>query len=123
MFSLIRLLLRASPGAFLLAGLMALVAGAANAGALALLTKAASSPQMGVGWFAAACVGALLASSLSHIQLQLLTGRIVTTVRLNICRSIVGAPLQQLEALGTARLTATVTEDVSSVVSAATMIP
>jgi putative pyoverdin transport system ATP-binding/permease protein len=112
---LLRLLLRESRNALLVATLGGLVAGAGTACLFALIDRLLSEPQPPPwsGWaFAALCVvigGAKLAA-------DVLLGRdlfeLVCALRLRLGRRLLLAPLQNVEALGTPALLAAMTDDV-----------
>ena len=115
---------RISIGVVIAAGF---VAGAVNAGLLALISSLLSNPE-------GATAGLLLSFIL--FCLVMLTSRIVSGVLLNnlsqatmfnlcmrLSRKILNAPLRQLEELGAPRLLASLTSDVPIIANTVTVIP
>src|ERR1044071_9593704 len=107
---LIFFLLRTSPRVVVAAIIAGLIAGVSNTGLLALINKALSqsgtSTTRSVWAFVALCVVMLASRCASSISLARLARGAIYELRLKLSRSIIAAPLRQLEALGAPRLLA-----------------
>ena len=124
---LIFFLLRTSPRVVVAAIMAGLIAGVSNTGLLALINKAlsyAGSSTTRSAWaFVALCAVMLVSRCASSISLARLARGAIYELRLKLCRSIIAAPLRQLEELGAPRLLATLTDDVPSLSTALAVIP
>lgn len=124
---LIFFLLRTSPRVVIAAIIAGLIAGVSNTGLLALINKAlsqtGSSTTRAIWVFVALCAIMLISRCASSISLARLARGAIYELRMKLCRSIIAAPLRQLEELGAPRLLATLTDDVPSISSALTVIP
>src|SRR6185503_9361455 len=124
---LIFFLLRTSPRVVITAIVAGLIAGVSNTGLLALINKAlsqtGSSTTRAIWAFVALCAVMLVSRCASSISLARLARGAIYELRMKLCRSIIAAPLRQLEELGAPRLLATLTDDVPSISSALTVIP
>jgi putative ATP-binding cassette transporter len=124
---LIFFLLRTSPRVVIAAIIAGLIAGVSNTGLLALINKAlsqtGSSTTRAIWAFVALCAIMLISRCASSISLARLARGAIYELRMKLCRSIIAAPLRQLEELGAPRLLATLTDDVPSISSALTVIP
>jgi putative ATP-binding cassette transporter len=124
---LIRFFFRYSPGTMAWAALAALVAGAANAGLIALvntvLTGAARPVPGLIGAFVALGAIRLLANYLAQVRLAGFAQLSTASLRRDLVRRILGVPLRQIESIGSARLMVALTEDVMSITEAMRTIP
>src|SRR5713226_4471364 len=123
---LLRFLLRLSPRTALLAVLFGLISGAASAGLLAVigaaLTRRNVSARVAVA-FLGLCLLSLGARFSSDLILSYLGHGSSLKLRMKLSQQILAAPLSNLEQLGTARLYATLTEDVSVIINALLNLP
>lgn len=124
---LILFLLRTSPRVVIAAIIAGLIAGVSNTGLLALINKTLSqhgtSATRSMWAFVALCTVMLVSRCASSVSLAWLARGAIYELRMKLCRSIIGAPLRQLEQLGAPRLLATLTDDVPSISGALTVIP
>lgn len=124
---LIFFLLRTSPRIVIAAIIAGLVAGVSNTGLLALINTTLGQhgtyASRSMWTFVALCAVMLISRCASSISLAWLARGAIYDLRMKLCRSIIGAPLRQLEELGAARLLATLTDDVPSISGALTVIP
>jgi putative pyoverdin transport system ATP-binding/permease protein len=128
---LILFLLRSSWRVVLLAGLVGGISGAASVGLVVMilhtleLLKAPNVPSsvelMGV--FAALCVVILLTQIASQVLLARLTQTSVAKLQVGLCRRILESPLKHLEEIGSPRMLASLTGDVSVVSQAMNGVP
>jgi putative ATP-binding cassette transporter len=125
--TLVRLLLRSSRAAALVAAAAGLVAGAGGVGLIALVQRELrdDAPQLGrtARLFAGLCLVVLVARAGSQALLIRLAQRSVHHLYVSLSRSIAGLPLRRLEALGNHRLLATLTEDVPAIAGALLGLP
>ncbi len=128
---LILFLLRASWRVVLLAALVGGVSGAASVGLVAMIlhtldtvekANAAASAEL-VGLFAALCVVILLTQIGSQVLLSRLTQTSIAQLQMGLCRRILESPLKHLEEIGTPRMLASLTGDVSVVSQAMNGVP
>ncbi|HEX5883037.1 MAG TPA: cyclic peptide export ABC transporter [Pyrinomonadaceae bacterium] len=124
---LIFFLLRTSPRIVIAAIIAGLIAGVSNTGLLALINKTLSqhgtSATRSMWAFVALCTVMLVSRCASSVSLAWLARGAIYELRMKLCRSIIGAPLRQLEQLGAPRLLATLTDDVPAISGALTVIP
>lgn len=125
---LLSLLFRYSPWLVALAVLGGALSGAANAAVLALINTALHTPRPWTEpwllWgFISLCLFVPLARVGSAYMLAVLGQRRILDLRTQLSRSILAAPLRQLEELGPSRLLATLTNDVAAIVIAVTSLP
>ena len=124
---LIFFLLRTSPRVVIAAIIAGLIAGVSNTGLLALINKTLSqhgtSATRSMWAFVALCTVMLVSRCASSVSLAWLARGAIYELRMKLCRSIIAAPLRQLEQLGAPRLLATLTDDVPSISGALTVIP
>jgi putative ATP-binding cassette transporter len=110
--------------AILLTGILS---GLANAGLIAIVNAKLSRPSGGsavlVLGFVGLCLVLPVCRFLSEICLIRLTQKTLADVRMHLCRETLSAPLRQLEDIGSARLFATLTDDVASIAGALISIP
>ena len=104
------------------------LSGISSAGLIALISQAISQEFVtSVDRIAIAfggLVGVVLVTGvLSQVMLIRLAQQAIFQLRLNLSRQILAAELSHLEKLGTARLLATLTDDVQSVADAVRMVP
>ncbi|NJN73818.1 MAG: cyclic peptide export ABC transporter [Limnothrix sp. RL_2_0] len=125
--NLIRLLLRSSRQLVVISCLAGLVSGICSAQLIALINVALSNPDGTIPlvlWsFVGLVVGAIFSRLLSELLLIRLAQQMIADIRLHVSQQILAAPLRDLEALGTPRLLATLTEDVQTLAIAAAYIP
>jgi len=121
---LLLLLLRNSRLAVLLAVVCGLIAGASNAGLLALTSSALTGAGAGLGgYFAGLCAIALLARFASTAVLNWMQHGVIFELRAEFGRRILATPLRRLEEVGQHRLLATLTGDVMSVSIGLMLLP
>ncbi|HYH81348.1 MAG TPA: cyclic peptide export ABC transporter, partial [Longimicrobium sp.] len=122
---LLAFLLRNSPRAVLVAIAAGVVSGLAHTALLALINRALHEPASNA--LVPAFVTVLLALPLlrmaSTYVLTMLGQRAVMTLRMQLSRAILDAPLGRLEALGAHRLLATINDDAGAIVAALRMVP
>jgi putative ATP-binding cassette transporter len=125
---IIQFLLRLSPRACLLSMLLGIVSGACNIGILALIshTLAAGGRPTAATFlwaYGALCVLMPTTRFFSEIVLNQAGQGVVYAMRMNVCRSILSAPLRNLEGVGIHRLYATLTEDIFAITNALVILP
>lgn len=128
MNELLALLLRHSKRTVALATLAGVLSGAANAALLALANTALHRPRPWtdrwlLGGFVALCLALPALRATSAFLLARLGQRVVLELRLELCRRVIGAPLRVVEALGSHRVYAALTEDVAAVGAAVALFP
>ena len=125
--NLIFFLLRASRIHILIAVLAGAISGFGGAALLALINHALNkpgTPGSGLLWgFGSGCIVVILMRVASQILLVRLGQRAVFELRMQLSRQILTSPLRHLESLGTHRLLATLTEDVSTIATAFVALP
>jgi putative ATP-binding cassette transporter len=103
------------------------LSGISNTALLAVInsafTRGASAPGTLIITFICLCLVLPLSRFVSEILLVKLAAGTILDLRLKMGRHILGAPLRQLEELGTHRLLATLTEDIPTITNALTAIP
>ena len=128
---LILFLLRASWRVVLLAAVIGGISGAASVALVGMIMEtldamaagnAAAGAQL-VGLFAALCVVILLTQVGSQVLLSRLTQTSIAQLRMGLCRRILESPLKHLEEIGTPRMLASLTGDVSVVSQAMNGVP
>jgi putative ATP-binding cassette transporter len=118
---LLALLLSRSRLLFSLAVLGGLAAGGASAGLLAVISRAITGGLAGGGngHMLPAFLGLTLLVLLTRVGAQAVLNRlqegVVYELRVDLCRRILATPLRRLEELGTHRLLASLSDDVSSI--------
>ena len=124
--TLLRFLFRLSPRMVLLAILCGVISGAGSAGLLALisagLTRREFSPHLPLV-FLGLCSLALVARFGSDLILSYLGHGSSLNLRMKLSQQILAAPLRHLEQLGSARLYATLTDDISVIINALLNLP
>lgn len=124
---LIAFLLRSARGKVLGVVLASIVNGVLSAATIAIVHRALSPDSIGVGMLAAAFVGVVLAKAASQFVAQMLLVQFAQDVVLRMCRElcdrVLAAPLERLERLGSARLLATLNDDVVVVSAAVHAVP
>ena len=124
---LILFLLRSSPRVVMIAIIAGLIAGISNTGLLTLinanLNQTGSSMMRSVWAFVALSAVMLISRCASSITLTRLARGAIFDLRMQLCRRIIAAPLRHLEEVGSARLMATLTDDVPAISIALTTIP
>src|SRR5262245_1490640 len=110
-------LLRESWATLVFASVLGGISGAANIGLLAIvhrtLRQTDSSPGTLIALFITACVVGLVTRIASQIFLVRMSQDSMSRMRLGLCRRILEAPLRQLEEIGTPRMIASLTNDVT----------
>jgi putative ATP-binding cassette transporter len=122
------LLLRKSPVLVVLAIVAGVVSGASNAGLLALMNTAIHTPrpwthERMVWQFAALCLVLPGARACSAYILATLGQNTVLELRSQLSRRILAAPLLRLEEIGSHRLLAALTQDVTTIVMSMQILP
>lgn len=121
---LLLLLLKNSRLAMVLAVLSGLISGASSAGLLSLTSSALVGKAQGKGaYFAALCLLALLSRFASHAVLNWMHHGVIFEMRRALGRNILSTPLRRLEELGSHRLLAALTNDISFVGVGLMMLP
>lgn len=125
--NLISFMLRTCRGPMVLMAAVALLSGACNAGLIAAVNQALNSSAgpvvILVLAFAGLGLGRLIASFASQLMSVRFSQRAVAGMRRELVRSILGAPLRQLEELGSARLIVALTDDIYNVTQALLGVP
>lgn len=125
--NLLVFLLRGSWGQVALAVFAGVICGFGGAGLLALVNHALHQPDVSptvLFWgFCALCLVVLLTRVASEILLIRLGQAIVAALRMQLSRQILASPVRHLEQLGSHRLLATLTEDVSAIATALVTLP
>lgn len=126
--NLILFLLRSSWKMVAIAIFTGFLSGGSSAGLIALISHALSQQSQGsMGLVAGAFVGlaliSLVTSILSQIMLIQLAQQAVFQLRLSLSQQILASELAHLEALGSARLLATLTDDIQAVTDAVRLVP
>lgn len=107
--------------------LASVLSGAASAALIALIHRALMPGDLGIGLIAAAFALALLAKAATQYLAQVMLIEFAQQVVLDLCRDIcdrvLAAPLERLEALGSARLLATLNDDVVVLSGAVLIVP
>ncbi|HWW74430.1 MAG TPA: cyclic peptide export ABC transporter [Pyrinomonadaceae bacterium] len=121
-------LLRFSPAVVLISILFGIVSGASHIGILALvgatLTKDPRfSPETAYWGVVILCVVLPVSRFVSELVLNYVGQRAVRDLRMKMSRKILEAPMRHLETVGTPRLYATLTEDITSITGALLMLP
>jgi putative ATP-binding cassette transporter len=128
---LILFLLRASWRVVLMAALIGSLSGAASMALVAMIlhilgsvekANAATSAEL-VGLFVALCVVILLTQVASQVLLSRLTQTSIAQLQMGLCRRILESPLKHLEEIGSPRMLASLTGDVSVVSQAMNGVP
>ena len=128
---LILFLLRASWRVVLMAALIGSLSGAASMAPVAMIlhilgsvekANAATSAEL-VGLFVALCVVILLTQVASQVLLSRLTQTSIAQLQMGLCRRILESPLKHLEEIGSPRMLASLTGDVSVVSQAMNGVP
>jgi putative ATP-binding cassette transporter len=123
----VKFVLRSFRGMMIVVSLAALLSGACNAGLIAMVNMAINSPgKTATGIviaFVALGLGRLVTSLLSQmLSIRFVQGAI-TNLRQDLVRSILAAPLRQLEQIGAARLLVALTDDIYHITQALLGIP
>lgn len=120
-------LLRVSRGMVVLAIVCGLISGASSAGLLALIGASLAKdkyPLTTLVWgFAALCLITPAARFASDILLCRLGYNAVFDMRMRLSRQVLASPLRRLEEIGSHRIMATLTEDISAIINALLLIP
>lgn len=107
--------------------LVGVISGGSNAALLAMIShslgSAASASKLFIIAFFALCLMLPLSRFASEAMLLTLSSRAILELRIRLSRQILSAPLRQLEALGSHRLLATLTEDVPLIGNSLVNIP
>ncbi|WP_437290232.1 cyclic peptide export ABC transporter [Sorangium sp. So ce406] len=107
-----------------LAVLAGALCGACNTAALVLINRSLQGDRGAVMWsFAAVCLLLPFARYHSEVLLTRLSQGALFDLRVRICRKILGAPLRQLEEIGTPRMLTVLTDDVPVITTALQQIP
>ena len=116
MLKFVTMLFREGPVLFSLASIASAISGVATMGIL-VSTFVAMEGNAGVRWWHFVLYGVLVVFTrvLSRSVLALITRRAVMTLRVNLARQIVEAPLAQVESTGHSRLFASMAQDVTRI--------
>lgn len=124
---LIFFLLRSSRRMMAIAILTGFLSGISSAGLIALISRvvgAAGTVLPEVFWaFIGLSVVALVSSVVSQVLLVRLAQDAVFDLRMRLGRQVLSSELSHLEQLGTARITAALTEDVNAIAQAVSLFP
>lgn len=125
--SVLRLLVSSSPRMAALATIAGVASGVAHTGLLALINHVIANPGRTGGalalWFAVLAVLKLLTQGWSQVLLNRFAQHAIATLRRDLGRRILGAPLRRLEEVGTPRLLASLTDDVLMIADAYRALP
>jgi putative pyoverdin transport system ATP-binding/permease protein len=121
-------LLRFSPLIVLVSVLFGIISGASHIGVLALvgatLTKDQRfSPETAYWGLIILCLVLPVSRFVSELVLNYVGQRAVRDLRMKMSRKILEAPMRHLETVGSPRLYATLTEDITSIAGALLMLP
>jgi putative pyoverdin transport system ATP-binding/permease protein len=123
----ISFLLKRSRSTVALAVLGGIISGASNVGLIALVHTALSNHTVSATiliWsFVGLCITLPLARVASQVLLTRLAQGAMFELRMELSRLILAAPLRQLEEIGTARLMATLTDDVQTISQGLVSVP
>ncbi|MEM7626098.1 MAG: cyclic peptide export ABC transporter [Planctomycetota bacterium] len=106
--------------------LLGILSGASSAFLLGLISHILIEMKWGtrdVYIFVGLCVLRLLSGVGSHFLMARLSQSAVVTMRINLCRQILGAPLRHLEKFGTSRLMTVFVSDINSIASVVSNLP
>lgn len=119
---IIRLLLENSGKIFYLAAISSFISGVSSAGVIAVINQAiANLPNLSVWllWlFISLCLILWISRFISWVLITRLSQEIIYDLRLKMTQRILNCPLQNLEILGSPKLLATLTGDISSIAAA-----
>ncbi len=125
--NLLALLFRTSPGVILIALGSGLINGACHAGLLALINAALnrnSGSLMPFMWpFIGLGLANVLTGTLSSLLLYRFAQHTIAQLRMELSRQILGAPLPHIERIGSARLMATLTDDLHAITQGLLILP
>lgn len=125
--SLLRCLMTASWPLVALAGLAGLLSGLGGAALIAVIHAALSQPEPSgfvLAWsFAGLCLVVFVSRIVSEVLLVRLGQATIASLRLQLSRQILTAPLRHVEELGTHRLFATLSDDVAAIGVAFVQLP
>jgi putative ATP-binding cassette transporter len=104
-----------------------LISGVSNTLLIATINNALNQPQASTSTlvltFTALCLALAVLRFVSGAVLMRLMQKVMVSLRLDLCRKILSAPLRLLEQLGSHRLIATLTGDVPSIANAYIFLP
>jgi putative ATP-binding cassette transporter len=104
-----------------------LISGVSNTLLIATINNALNQPQASTSTlvltFTALCLALAVLRFVSGAVLMRLMQKVMVSLRLELCRKILSAPLRLLEQLGSHRLIATLTGDVPSIANAYIFLP
>ncbi|MDJ0842227.1 MAG: cyclic peptide export ABC transporter [Acidobacteriota bacterium] len=111
-----------------LAILVGMISGVVNAKLISLISEslaltAESAERGSAGFFFIVVAVAVATSVMSQLLLIFLSQNLAFNLRINMCLQMMKQPLQRLEEVGQARLTATYTRDIPSITTALLQIP
>ncbi len=118
--------LQHSRKAVFLSVLAGFLSGVCNAALLAVITNAlkAGHPTARLLWsFAGLCVLLPLTRFSSELLLTKLGQQAMYQLRMKLCRQVISAPLRNLETIGAARLLATLTDDIPTLINTLNILP
>jgi putative ATP-binding cassette transporter len=125
--NLLAFVLRTCRGPMTVMASIALISGACNAGLIAAVNKSlhqvGPAARMLVLAFVALGLGRLVTSLVSQMMSARFSQKAVGQMRRSLVRSILGAPLRQLEEIGSARLIVALTDDIYNVTQALLAVP
>ncbi len=123
--NLLRMFLRRSRSSMVLAVVAGIVSGASTSVLIALINvKLSGADSSRWAWsFAAVCALRLLAGIGCHVLLIRLSQAAIFDLRVALCRTILAAPLRQLEVTGSHRLMGAFTEDMLSIANIVINLP
>ena len=124
---LFKFILRTCRGMMFLTTLAAVLSGACNAGLIALVTLAITSPKRSESvlmWgFIAMGIGKIASNWFSQVLLASFSQGAIAELRRSLIRKVLGVPLLKLEQLGTPRILVALTDDVFNITQALLGIP
>jgi putative ATP-binding cassette transporter len=121
-------LLRFSPAIVLVSIFFGIISGASHIGILALIGAALTkdprfSPETTYRGLIILCAVMPVSRFVSELVLNYVGQRAVRDLRMKMSRKILEAPMRHLETIGSPRLYATLTEDITSITGALLMLP
>ena len=111
---------------FFVAILAGVLSGGASIGFINIITRALQepAPRADLAWiFAGLCVALPVFRFTSRAVLLRLVQKMLFSLRLELSRRVLGAPLRELEKIGPARLLATLTQDINAIVGVLSNVP
>lgn len=124
---LVTFLLRYARFTMLLTVVVGVIGGLCSVALVALITSAlsnvASDQTISITRYAGLVVASLLTNLISRSLLTHISQTAILEMRMTLCQRVLGAPLRQLEQIGSHRVMGTLTEDIGSITNALLDLP